>query len=182
MSLPHALLTSLLERPCSGLELARRFDRSIGFFWPASHQQIYKELGKLEMAGWVRSTAAAHARGRKRMYEVLPAGRKELQRWVGEREDPAPLRDALMVRLRAGAVLGPKAKVANDLRHRLEGHQRQLAQYREIEKRDFLGRELTRTQRLQYLVLQSGLATEQSFVEFCEKALALLAEVDGSVG
>lgn len=32
MSLPHVLLTSLLERPSTGFELARRFDRSMGFF------------------------------------------------------------------------------------------------------------------------------------------------------
>lgn len=176
MSLPHALLTSLLERPCSGLELARRFDRSIGFFWPASHQQIYKELGKLESAGWVASTAAEGSRGRKRVYQVLPAGRGELKRWVGEVDDPAPLRDALMVRLRAEAVLGPEAGVVNDLRHRLERHRRQLELYREIEKRDFAGRELTRAEELQYLVLQSGLVTEAALAEFCEKALALLGK------
>lgn len=174
MSLPHALLTSLLERPCSGLELARRFDRSIGFFWPASHQQIYKELGKLEAAGWVASTAAEGSRGRKRVYEVLAAGSAALKHWVGEAEDPAPLRDALMVRLRAEAVLGPGAGVVNDLRHRLEKHRRQLALYREIEQRDFADRELTRAEELQYLVLQSGLATEAALAEFCEKALALL--------
>ena len=176
MSLPHALLTSLLERPCSGLELARRFDRSIGFFWPASHQQIYKELGKLESAGWVASTAAEGSRGRKRVYEVLPAGRVELKRWVGEVDDPAPLRDALMVRLRAEAVLGPEAGVVHDLRHRLERHRRQLELYREIEKRDFAGRELTRAEELQYLVLQSGLITEAALAEFCEKTLALLGK------
>ncbi|MFX4748000.1 hypothetical protein ABTB74_18915, partial [Acinetobacter baumannii] len=44
MSLPHVLLTSLLERPSTGFELARRFDRSMGFFWNATHQQIYREL------------------------------------------------------------------------------------------------------------------------------------------
>lgn len=176
MSLPHALLTSLLERPCSGLELARRFDRSIGFFWPASHQQIYKELGKLESAGWVSSTLAEGGRGRKRVYEVLPAGGDELHRWVGEAEDPAPLRDALMVRLRAAAVLGPEAGVVNDLRHRLERHKRQLGLYREIERRDFADRELTRAEELQYLVLQSGLVTEQAQAEFCEKALGLLGK------
>ena len=32
MSLPHVLLTSLLELPSTGFELARRFDRSMGFF------------------------------------------------------------------------------------------------------------------------------------------------------
>lgn len=174
MSLPHALLTSLLERPCSGLELARRFDRSIGFFWPASHQQIYKELGKLESAGWVASTAAEGSRGRKRVYEVLPAGGDELRRWVGEVDDPTPLRDALMVRLRAEAVLGPEAGVVNDLRHRLERHRQQLVLYRQIEQRDFADRALTRAEQLQYLVLQSGLALEAAQAEFCEKALGLL--------
>jgi len=42
MPLDHALLVALSERPASGLELARRFDRSIGYFWHASHQQIYR--------------------------------------------------------------------------------------------------------------------------------------------
>lgn len=176
MSLPHALLTSLLERPCSGLDLARRFDRSIGYFWPASHQQIYKELGKLEAAGWVTAAAEEGARGRKKVYEVLPAGAAELKRWVAEAEDPAPLRDALMVRLRAEAVLGPGAGAVNDLRHRLERHRRQLAVYREIEQRDFAGRALTRAEQLQYLVLQSGLGAEQAQMEFCERVLGLVAD------
>ena len=55
MSLPHARLTSLAERPGSGSELASRFDRSIGYFWQATHQQIYRELARLEAAGWVEA-------------------------------------------------------------------------------------------------------------------------------
>ena len=31
MSLSHVLLTSLIEKPSTGIELARRFDRSMGF-------------------------------------------------------------------------------------------------------------------------------------------------------
>lgn len=181
MSLPHALLTSLIERPCSGLDLASRFARSIGYFWQASHQQIYKELGRLEVAGWVSSTPAEGGRGRKRLYQVLPAGRAELQRWVREAEDANPLRDQLMVRLRAEAVLGPTG-VVNDLRHRLQQHRAKLALYQQIEQRDFAGRELSRAARLQYLVLQSGLMSEAQQAEFCEKALALLAETDGGSG
>ena len=79
-----------------------------------------------------------------------------------------------LVRLRAEAVLGP-AGVAGDLRHRLERHRRQLALYREIEQRDFSGRELSRAERLQYLVLQSGLATEAQQAALCEQALELLS-------
>lgn len=178
MSLPHALLTSLLERPCSGLDLASRFDRSIGHFWQATHQQIYKELGRLEAAGWVESSLAEGGRGRKRLYQVLPAGKQELQRWVRLTEDPGPLRDELMVRLRAEATLGPTG-VVNDLRHRLTQHQQKLALYRQIEQRDFAGRELSRERQLQYLVLQSGIMGEAQLAEFCEKALALLVELDG---
>ena len=106
MSLPHALLTSLAERPGSGSELANRFDRSIGYFWQATHQQIYRELARLEARGWIRSVAVEGARGRKRRYDVLPEGRSELARWTGADLEPPAIRDELMVRLRAEAVLG----------------------------------------------------------------------------
>jgi DNA-binding PadR family transcriptional regulator len=107
MSLPHALITALVEQPSSGSDLASRFDRSIGYFWHATHQQIYRELGRLEEAGWVESLPPESGRGRKRVYQVLPAGRKELKRWVAEQQDPTPQRDAFMVRLRAEAAVGP---------------------------------------------------------------------------
>ncbi|MEN9435698.1 MAG: hypothetical protein RIR09_353, partial [Pseudomonadota bacterium] len=48
MSLAHAVLTSLIEKSSSGFELARRFDKSIGYFWHATHQQIYRELARME--------------------------------------------------------------------------------------------------------------------------------------
>lgn len=55
MSLAHVLLTSLLEKPSTGFELARRFDRSMGFFWNATHQQIYRELnGMLKKDGYLQ--------------------------------------------------------------------------------------------------------------------------------
>ncbi|MBT2906481.1 PadR family transcriptional regulator, partial [Streptomyces sp. McG8] len=88
MSLPHAILTALLEKPSSGLELTRRFDRSIGYFWSATHQQIYRELGKLEAEGLIRALPSEQpARGQKKAYEVLPAGREELARWTAASQD-----------------------------------------------------------------------------------------------
>ena len=38
VALPHVILVSLSEQSGSGYELARRFDRSIGYFWSATHQ------------------------------------------------------------------------------------------------------------------------------------------------
>ncbi len=178
MSLPHALITALVEQPCSGSELAGRFDRSIGYFWQATHQQIYRELGRLEEAGWVESLPPEQGRGRKKVYKVLPAGRTELQRWVAEQKDPNPLRDEFMVRLRAEAVVGPTALV-DDIKRRLELHQQKLANYRAIETRDFSNGNPARKAQLQHLVLTAGILQEQQWIDFSERALTILADTKG---
>ena len=53
MSLPHAILTALLDEDLTGYALAKQFDVSLGFFWQASHQQIYRELKGLHLQGGV---------------------------------------------------------------------------------------------------------------------------------
>lgn len=182
MSLPHALLTALLERPCSGSELAGRFDRSIGYFWPATHQQIYRELGRLEQAGWVESLPPESGRGRKRVYQVLPAGRAELARWTAESCQPKPLRDELMVRLRAEAVIGPTPELLRDIERQLELHARKLEVYRQIESRDFSAPNPSREHELRHLVLRGGIMLEKFWVEFCETARDTLAATGAGAG
>jgi DNA-binding PadR family transcriptional regulator len=174
MSLPHAFLTSLVERPSTGAELARRFDRSISPFWQATHQQIYRELARLEAAGWVRSAPVEDAHGRERSYEVLAAGRRELRRWIGEREDkPRAVRDELMVRLRAEAAVGP-AGLDAEIRRRIEREEAVLEGYLEYERRAFAGRLDTRERRLQHLVLKSGIRTVALRIEMAREALEIL--------
>ena len=135
MALEHAILVSLSEqpeRPASGLDLTRRFDRSIGFFWSATHQQIYRVLARMEADGWVRSTAVAQqGRPAKKVYEVAAAGRRELARWIGE---PTPLeqfRSEVAVKLR-GASYGDRAAVLAQVEvHRAE-HATRLAHYEQL--------------------------------------------------
>ncbi|MEU8519867.1 PadR family transcriptional regulator [Streptomyces sp. NBC_01216] len=172
MSLPHAILTALLEKPSSGLELTRRFDKSIGYFWSATHQQIYRELGRLEQAGHIRALPSpVPARGQKKEYEVLPAGRDELTAWVARTEDPKPLRSALLLRMRAAGVVGATGMRAELERH-LELHRRQLAEYRDIEERDFpASRRESAPDRLRHLVLRGGIDLERFWVEWLTHAL-----------
>nr|WP_326530204.1 PadR family transcriptional regulator [Rhodoferax sp.] len=177
MSLPHALITALVEQPSSGSDLASRFDRSIGYFWQATHQQIYRELGRLESAGWVESLPPESGRGRKKVYQVLPAGRAELQRWVAEDQDPNPLRDAFMVRLRAEAVVGPTG-LADEIARRLALHEHKLAEYRSIEERDFARENPSRKAQLQHLVLEAGIMQETLWIEFSQRALKILGTED----
>ncbi|MFJ9419289.1 PadR family transcriptional regulator [Streptomyces sp. NPDC101227] len=171
MSLPHAILTALLEKPSSGLELTRRFDRSIGYFWSATHQQIYRELGKLEQAGFIRALPSERtARGQKKEFEVLPAGRAELTDWASGEQESKPIRDALLLRLRAAAVVG-RAGLDEELRRHLTLHRRQLAEYEEIESRDF-GAAGDPEDRLRRLVLRAGIGLETFWVAWLDEALA----------
>lgn len=174
MSLPHALLTALIEGPCSGSELATRFDRSIGHFWHATHQQIYRELGRLEESGWIESLPEEQGRGRKRAYRILAAGRKELKRWVSDYDDPKPLRDELMVRLRVEAAIGPTG-LEQEIERRLRLHEEKLNLYRQIEARDFSGPGGSREKQLQHLVLKTGIKYEAMWIEISTEALRILA-------
>ncbi|MFD7901316.1 PadR family transcriptional regulator [Kitasatospora sp. NPDC059722] len=174
MSLPHAILTALLERPSSGLELTRRFDKSIGFFWPATHQQIYRELGRLEASGHIRALPqAGPARGQKKEYEVLAAGRAELERWTAEGSDPRAVREPLLLRLRAAAVVG-SAGLDAELRRHLALHQAQLADYLRIEQHDFPAERADDENRLQHAVLRAGIGLETFWVEWLTATLDAL--------
>ncbi|MFZ3572494.1 PadR family transcriptional regulator [Streptomyces sp. BH097] len=174
MSLPHAILTALLEKPSSGLELTRRFDKSIGYFWSATHQQIYRELGRLEREGLIRALPTeTPARGQKKEYEVLPRGRAELARWTATPQDPRPLRDPLLLRLRSAAVVGT-AGIAEELTRHLALHREQLAMYRDIEKRDFPPEKNSEADRLQHAVLRGGIDLERFWVDWLERTIAEL--------
>ncbi len=175
MSLPHALLTSISEKPSTGYELARRFDKSIAYFWHATHQQIYRELAKMEKAGWLNASELSQGRPGKRQYQVLPAGLAELRRWAAEPSQIMPLRDELMLKLRADAAIGPLESNAELARH-LQVHQQQLATYLAIRERDFAVNELSRAALLQLQILNAGIAFEQGRIAWLQQTLELLAK------
>jgi hypothetical protein len=53
MSLSHAILATLSNGCYSGYDLSKQFAGSVGFFWHATQQQIYRELTKLEAQGYL---------------------------------------------------------------------------------------------------------------------------------
>jgi DNA-binding PadR family transcriptional regulator len=177
MSLRSAILTALMERPSSGKELARRFDLSFGYFWHATHQQIYRELGQMSDVGLIQLHASQEkGRGGPRTYAITEAGVQHLRDWVATGQDPVPIRDPLLVRLRAAAVLGD-IDMSGQLQQQLDYHRALLETYRSIQKRDFSPPLRGRRQRLQFLVLQAGIDTELSWAGWCTNALKeLVAE------
>src|SRR3954466_8397041 len=136
MALEHALLVALREQPAAGLELARRFDRSIGFFWHATHQQIYRVLARMEGDGWVGVTEVAQTgRPDKKGDDGAPAGRRVRADWLAEPTPTQPLRSELAVKMR-GASFGDRAAVADLVRADLADHRTRLEHYRRLVERD----------------------------------------------
>jgi DNA-binding PadR family transcriptional regulator len=95
MSLRHALLGLLADRPASGYELTKQFELSLANVWSAGHSQIYPELQRMAERGWVVAGQEG-ARGR-RDYEITADGRAELHRWLtGERPDRTMRNEAML--------------------------------------------------------------------------------------
>jgi DNA-binding PadR family transcriptional regulator len=172
MALEHAILVSLSERPASGLDLTRRFDRSIGFFWSATHQQIYRVLGRMEADGWVAAEhVVQHGRADKKVYDVTPAGHTELERWLAEPAPAESFRSEVAVKLR-GASYGDRGAVLRQVEFHRADHATRLAHYELLAARDFpdpgrlTGRELD-----VYLVLRGGIRLEQFWVAWLTEYL-----------
>jgi DNA-binding PadR family transcriptional regulator len=176
MSLQHALLTSLLEKPSTGYDLAHRFDRSIGYFWRATHQQIYRDLGRMAETGWVKAEEADEPGGRrKKVYHVLPAGREELVRWASESAPDQDKQRELLVKLRAEAVLGA-VDLREEFKRLMTEHQARLELYRVIEARDFAPDTDPVARRLQHAVLRYGILTQEVWLQWAGDVLAMLED------
>lgn len=173
MALEHALLVALREQPASGLDLAKRFSRSIGFFWSATHQQIYKVLGRMETAGWVAATEVSQSgKPDKKVYDVTPAGRAALAAWLAEPTPTHALRSDLAVKMR-GASFGDREAVLDVVRANLADHHVRLDHYRQLMKRDYpAGRgDLSGLGLDHYLVLRGGILTEETWVAWLTEYL-----------
>ncbi len=172
MALEHALLVALREEPASGLDLARRFERSIGYFWHATHQQIYRVLARMDADGWVTVTEVSqHGRPDKKVYQVSATGAAVLSSWLAAPTPLEPLRSELAVKMR-GAAYGDRDAVLEVVGANLADHQLRLAHYEQLERRDHPTPEaLTGHELDQYLVLRGGIRTERFWVEWLTEYL-----------
>lgn len=175
MALEHAILVALAERASTGYDLARRFDKSIGQFWTATHQQVYKVLARMEASGWVASEVVAQeGRPDKKVYDVTDVGRSELRDWLARPAEPEATRSDLAVKIRGAAYGDPRA-VADEVRRHRAAHAERLEFYLANEKREFPDPSaLTGHRRHQWLVLRGGITLERGIVDWYDEVVAAL--------
>ena len=178
MALGDAILACLTEQPMTGYELAKTFDVSIGFYWKANHQQIYRELTKLKDRGHVEANEVVQTgKPNKLVYTLTPAGRAALRHWAARPSTPASMKDELLVKLYALDAVDLEP-LRDDLMARLEHHRDRFAHYERILNKlfpDGTATSVADTGKL--LGLRIGLRHERTVAEWCEEAIEALSAI-----
>ena len=177
MALEHALLVALSERPASGLELTRRFEKSLGFFWHATHQQIYRVLARMESDGWVTvEVVEQDGRPDKRVHTPSAEGRRVLADWLAGPMPMEAFRSDVAVKLR-GASYGDRARLIGHLTDLRADHATRLAHYEQMEREQFPDPSALDGAGLdQWLVLRGGIRLERFWIDWITDYLQAHAE------
>lgn len=175
MGLSQAILTCLINAPHSGYDLSKIFSESVGYFWQASQQQIYRELGKLEAAGLIVSEVIPReGRLDKKLYSITEQGKQHLIEWMHKPSEPDIIREDLLVKIFSGGIVPVSLLIEDVARHR-RIHLEKLSIYREIEKEKCpYPKELNKEEKLRRLVLKAGMKYEEAWIEWCDDALEVL--------
>lgn len=178
MALAHAILAALVDAPCSGYDLAKRFDGSVGFFWSASHQQIYRELSKLEDQGWISCELIVQAgRPDKKLYRVTDLGEQQLKEWIAQPCEPTPIKDDLLVKIFAGHIASNQMILA-ELERNQKAHLKKLSTYKDLEQECFQNpQELPESAKFQYLTLLNGITYETHWLAWCDQVIQTIEKL-----
>jgi len=177
VSLKYAILSLLAHDPLSGYELMKLFDASVGYFWHATHPQIYKELARLEREGQMsHRSVEQHGRPTKKVYSLSESGRKELLGWLRVPARAQRIKDEMMLKTFSYGLLSREEAIDLTRQHR-ELHRARLQQYQELER--FLRSGPVISDRLRlgaFLTLLRGIRYEHDYVEWCDEAMGLLQQ------
>jgi DNA-binding PadR family transcriptional regulator len=178
-TLGFALLALLARRPRTGYELRQAMREPVGFFWTASHSQIYPELATLERAGLVRHRVVEGPGPRDtKRYRCAPAGQRALADWAVRPPRPAPERDELMLKIYA-LWTAPSADARALVEAQRAAHAARLARYEQHDaqfRRDHAAAiaDPSTPQFCGYATLQCGLSYERHRIGWCDWLLARL--------
>src|SRR3979411_2392911 len=169
MALGDAILACLTECPMTGFELAKTFDASIGFFWKADHQQIYRELTRLRDRGHIQGREVVQSgKPNKLVYTLTSDGRAALRQWAARPSRASSIKDDLLVRLYAldSVDIDP---LRADLMARLEYHRERFSPFETLSEKRFPEGTASPVDLGKLLTLRLGLRYEHTVVEWCKE-------------
>lgn len=186
MALRHAILAALQEGEATGYELSKRFDVSVANFWPATPQQIYRELDRLESDGLLAARLVEQtSRPNKRFFSVTGSGHEELEEFIRATARPTAIRDDLLVKVVA-LDDGNAEPVTAAVSERLERCEAKLALYDSLRANLLCGTpeaEYLASEKRpgNYLALLAGITFEEGNRSWCENVLTILVSRETGV-
>jgi DNA-binding PadR family transcriptional regulator len=157
----YAVLGLLGLGQMSGYDLVRLVEQTIAHFWTINKSHVYRELARLEEAGYVRSTSVPQERlPDKRIFKQTAAGRKALIGWLNAPDyEPDRYRSELLVKLFFASEMDPQ-----NLKNMLKDYRE-----RAVESRD------------QFVRIVDGLASSPENAFFRATALMGLRSYQASI-
>ena len=123
-----------LRGPSTPYDLKRGIGRSVGYFWPFPHAQLYAEPERLERMNLLAVESEDGGRRRK-VYTLTGAGRRVLREWLASPTNVHfQMRDVAELKL-FFSELGDPADVARLARQQIEQHKRRIAEYERMQDR-----------------------------------------------
>ena len=165
MSLRHALLGALADRPRTGYALLKHFEQSLAYAWPASHSQIYPELARLLEDGLIAEAETGPRNSR--TYALTDAGVDEVRRWLRETSPDRRVRNDASLRTFFLWLLDPD-EAEEHLEREREYWLGVLDELVAIRAEDFRA---TRKELAYRLALEGGIRSTQARLDWVEWAL-----------
>jgi len=178
MALAEAILVCLTEKPMSGYDLAKSFDASVGFFWRASHQQIYRELGKLRERRLVESQEISQSGKPNRIvHTITDDGREVVRQWSMKQPRMPAMKDDLLLKFYAFEDIDMGAMIEH-VSHRIEQHETRLLRYEKIKARYYDGQNLTVMKTGKLIALEMGIENERAQIQMLTATLVKIQNLD----
>jgi len=140
MSLDHAILGFLKDRPRTGYDLKTAFDLTVQHFWPADQSQIYrtlarlaqKTLARLAQKGWIETEVIKQDRRLdQKIYHITQNGNAELLRWLSTPVSPKAMRLPKLIQIFFGANL-PNYEALQCFERFVDYYRRSIAEMRAL--------------------------------------------------
>ncbi|MBE4601274.1 PadR family transcriptional regulator [Vibrio navarrensis] len=179
MSLPHVILTVLSTHDATGYDITKEFSASIGYFWKASHQQVYRELNKMAEQELVTCVLEPQeGKPDRKVYSITDAGRAALGDWFDQPTAHPTVRDEFSAKLMACSVQ-PSAPYRHQLAQLVEESRKLVAHYKEIEAAYYATPStLDKQGRLERLTLRRNLMLRETWINWADEVLAELEALD----
>jgi len=177
LSLKHVILTLIHQSPSTGYEINKSFEQKIGFFWYASHQQVYQELAKLKKSELLICKCIPQTdKPNKKLYSITMKGRGELKTWLHQPLPERKYKDILLVRLLSSDLL-PLGKLCEQISETMKVEQNRLDTFLDIQENCYdtnHEKHLSDVDKRLFINMRKGILLAEAEIAWAKEALEAL--------